>query len=85
MRARGFAKSIYYLQDEDSAFSGINEANSDIMDVYFKDSELYKVVFRSAVNGTLWPIRQKDPGEMRLTNFQWLEAQRPKTKYELFE
>ena len=85
VRARGFAKSIYYLQDEDSAFSGINEANSDIMDVYFKDSELFKVVFRSAVSGTLWPIRQKDPGEMRLTNFQWLEAQRPKTKYELFE
>lgn len=85
VRARGFAKSIYYLQDEDSAFSGINEANSDIMDVYFKDSELFKVVFRSAVSGTLWPIRQKNPGEMRLTNFQWLEAQRPKTKYELFE
>lgn len=85
VRARGFAKSIYYLQDEDSAFSGINEANSDIMDVYFKDSELFKVVFRSAVSGTLWPIRQKDPGEMRLTNFQWLDAQRPKTKYELFE
>ena len=85
VRARGFAKSIYYLQDEDSAFSGINEANSDIMDVYFKNSELFKVVFRSAVTGTLWPIRQKDPGEMRLTNFQWLEAQRPKTKYELFE
>ena len=85
VRARGFAKSIYYLQDEDSAFSGINEANSDIMDVYFKNSELSKVVFRSAVTGTLWPIRQKDPGEMRLTNFQWLEAQRPKTKYELFE
>ena len=85
VRARGFAKSIYYLPDEDSAFSGINEANSDIMDVYFKNSELSKVVFRSAVTGTLWPIRQKDPGEMRLTNFQWLEAQRPKTKYELFE
>ena len=85
VRARGFAKSIYYLQDEDSAFSGINEANSDIMDVYFKDSELLKVVFRSAVTGTLWPIRQKDPGEMKLENFIWLEAERPKTKYELFE
>lgn len=85
VRAKGFAKSIYYLQDEDSAFSGINEANSDVMDVYFKDNQLLKVVFRSAVKGTLWPIRQKDPGEMRLTNFQWLEANRPKTKYELFE
>lgn len=85
VRARGAAKSIYFIQDEDSAYTGINEANSDIMDVYFKDSDLNKVVFRSAVTGTLWPIRQKNPGEMRLENFKWLEAIRPKTKFELFE
>ena len=85
VRARGYAECIYFLQDEDSAYSGINETQSDIMDVYFKNNELSKVVFRSAVKGTLWPIRQKSPAEMRLKNFQWLEARRPKTKYELFE
>jgi len=53
--------------------------------VYFQNNELSKVVFRSQVKGTLWPIRQKSPSEMRLKNFQWLEAKRPKTKYELFE
>jgi lipopolysaccharide transport protein LptA len=85
VRAKGYAECIYFLQDEDSAYSGINETQSDIMDVYFKNNELSKVVFRSAVKGTLWPIRQKSPSEMRLKNFQWLEARRPKTKYELFE
>ena len=85
VRARGYAECVYFLQDEDSAYSGINETQSDIMDVYFKNNELSKVVFRSAVKGTLWPIRQKSPAEMRLKNFQWLEARRPKTKYELFE
>jgi len=33
----------------------------------------------------VWPMRMKKPDEMRLPNFQWLEARRPKTKYELFE
>jgi lipopolysaccharide transport protein LptA len=85
VRAKGYAECIYFLQDEDSAYSGINETTSDIMDVYFQNNELSKVVFRSQVKGTLWPIRQKSPSEMHLKNFQWLEAKRPKTKYELFE
>jgi len=85
VRARGYAECIYYIQDEDSAYTGINESKCDIMDIYFKNQELYKVVFRSQVTGTLWPIRQKNPSEMRLENFQWLEARRPKTKFELFE
>ena len=85
MRARGFAECIYYIQDEDSAYTGINETKCDIMDVFFRDQQLHKVVFRSGVTGTIWPIRQKNPKEMRLTNFEWLESRRPKTKFELFE
>jgi lipopolysaccharide export system protein LptA len=85
VRARGFAECIYYIQDEDSAYTGINESKCDIMDIYFRNQELYKVVFRSSVTGTLWPIRQKNPSEMRLPGFKWLEARRPKTKYELYE
>ncbi len=84
-RAKGSAESIYFLQDEDSAYSGINQTTSDIMDVFFKENQLFKVVFRSSVKGTLWPIKQKLPSEMRLPNFKWLEDRRPKTKYELFE
>lgn len=85
VRARGSAECIYYLQDKDSAYTGINQSQSDIMDVYFKQKEIQRVVFRSQVKGTLWPIRQKNPSEMRLQSFKWLEARRPKTKYELFE
>jgi lipopolysaccharide export system protein LptA len=85
VRAKGYAECIYYLQNEDSSYTGINESKSDIMDIYFRNKELFKVVFRSAVTGTLWPIRQKSPSEMRLQNFRWLEARRPKTKVEMYE
>ena len=84
VRAKGAAQCIYYLQDEDSAYTGINDSKSDIIDIYFKEQALQKVVFRSAVTGTIWPIKQKDPKEMRLENFRWLDSRRPKTKFDLF-
>jgi len=84
VRATGFAECIYYIQDEDSSYTGINESKCDIIDIYFAEQQLEKVVFRSAVKGTIWPISQKDPREMRLKNFRWLESKRPKTKYELY-
>jgi len=85
VKARGFAECIYYIQDEDSAFTGINQSTSDAIDIYFREKELKKVVFRSAVKGTLWPMRSKTAEEMRLENFKWMEARRPKTKFELYQ
>ncbi|SHE58502.1 lipopolysaccharide transport protein LptA [Cnuella takakiae] len=85
VRAKGVAESIYFLQDDDSAYTGINQTKSELMDVFFKQGELNRVVFRSSVEGTLWPIRQKTPKEMQLPSFRWLEARRPKTKFELFQ
>jgi hypothetical protein len=85
VRARGYAQCIYYIQNDDSSFTGINESKSDMIDIYFRNKELHRVVFRSAVSGTIWPIRHKSPSEMRLQNFRWLENRRPKTKYEMYE
>ena len=85
VRAGGNAECIYYIQDDDSAFTGINQSTSDLLDIYFKERELQRVVFRSAVKGTIWPAQQKTPQEMRLNNFIWHEERRPKTRYELFE
>ncbi len=83
-RAVGSAECIYYIQDDDSAFTTINQSSSDMMDIYFREKELQRVVFRSAVKGTLWPVQQKTPQEMRLGNFVWYENKRPKTKYDLY-
>ncbi len=84
-RAKGYVSCIYFIQDDDSAYTGINESTADMLDIYFEKDELKRVVFRSDVTGTLWPIRQKDPKTMRLPKFIWLEEKRPKTKFELFE
>ena len=84
MRAKGSAESIYYIQDEDSAYVGVNRSTADIIDMRFQKRELNKVVFINDVQGTTTPFRQVNFSEMRLRNFKWLDNRRPKTKFELF-
>lgn len=84
VRVKGNSESIYYAQDDSSKFIGVNRATSDVIDMYFADHELKKVVFRSNLQGTSYPMRQMDPDNMRLRSFKWLDDRRPKTKYELF-
>lgn len=85
MRAKGSVESLYFVQDDDSAFVGINEVTADILDAYFAEKKLKKIVFRSEANATFWPIRSKSPEETRLKGFTWREAERPKTKYDLMQ
>lgn len=83
IRAKGNAESIYYAKDDQEKIIGINKASSDIIDMRFKNKELNKVVFISAVTGKMLPFNQATEEDRRLRSFQWHEDRRPKTKFEL--
>lgn len=85
IRAKGSAESVFYMQDEDSAYVGVNKATADIIDILYADKTLSKVVFRSDAKATAYPFQQTNHEEMRLRGFKWLEARRPKTQFELYE
>lgn len=86
MRLKGSqAESIYYMQDDDSAYIGMNRAPADAIDMFFKNGELTKVVFINQVNGNLYPMDQIPDDQRRLKGFEWLDNRRPKNKFELFE
>lgn len=84
IRAKGNSESIYYAQDDSSKFIGVNRATADVIDMYFVNREAQKVVFRSNLQGTSYPMRQMNAADMRLRSFKWIDDRRPKTKYELF-
>ncbi len=84
IRAKGNAESIYYAQDDSSKFVGANKATADVIDMYFLNRQADRVVFRSNLVGTSYPMRQINSADMRLRNFKWLDDRRPKTKYDLF-
>lgn len=86
MRVKGTpASSIYYIQDKDSAYTGMNRASGSVIDLYFVNKELRKVLFVNDVKGTMFPIRKIPEDQKQLNNFSWQDKRRPKNRLELFE
>lgn len=85
MRAKGNAESVYYVLDDDSAIVGVNKVGGDIIDLRFSNKELNRVVVIGQPAGTLVPVMQATEQDRILRDFKWLDARRPKTKFELFE
>ena len=79
------AESIFYPQDNDSAYIGMNRSKGDAIDIIFINKTINKIKYINDVNGTLYPLKQI-PLELKfLKNFNWQENKRPKSKLELFE
>jgi lipopolysaccharide export system protein LptA len=91
MRAKGNAESVYYVRDDNKAYTGVNKAHADIIDMVFaktdssKGRELNRVVLRNDAEGSMIPFGKVNFDDMRLRGFKWQEARRPKNKFELFE
>ena len=86
MRVKGSqSESIYYMQDEDSAYIGMNRATGDVIDLYFKNEDFNKVLFVNDIKGNMYPMKQIPEDQKQLKNFKWLDERSPKNKLELFE
>lgn len=86
MRVKGSpAESIFYPQDNDSAYIGMNRSKGDVIDVYFEKQTVHRIKFINDVDGTLYPMRQRPEDQKYLKNFKWWESRRPKSKFEMFE
>jgi hypothetical protein len=86
VRSKGSpAESIFYPQDKDSAYIGMNRSKGDVIDIYFVNKAVDKVKFINNVDGTLYPLRQTPEDQKKLNGFKWQDNRRPKTRFELFE
>ncbi len=79
LRAKGNAESVYYAQDDNNAYIGVNKSTADVIDMYFESKKPQRVVFRNDLKGTTYPMRQVNHIELRLRGFKWLDNRRPKS------
>jgi lipopolysaccharide export system protein LptA len=79
MRTKGNSESLYYLQDQDSAYIGITYSMADAITMKFINRELKRVTWINGVTGTTYPINQAPADKKELKGFKWLEALRPKS------
>lgn len=82
---RGSARSIFYPQNDDSAYIGMNKTSGDKLQAFFKDKQMERVKMIQNVQGVMYPMDQIPNEEMYLKGFEWQDARRPKHKLELFE
>jgi len=79
------AESIYYPQDDDSAYIGMNRSKGNTIELFFSDKNIRKIKYAKDVEGTLYPMKQIPENANRLRNFSWELDKRPKSKMEIFE
>ncbi len=79
------AETIFYPQDDDSAYVGMNRSSGDVVDVYFVNKEVQKIKFIKDIDGVMYPLKQIPAEKKYLRNFKWQDKRRPKNKLELFE
>ena len=80
----GNAESIYYAQDDASAFIGVNQIASSEIFFTFADKELERIKFVTKPTGKLVPMEKANHATLRLDGFSWKEELRPKVLEDLF-
>jgi len=84
LTARGSAENIYYAQDEQKRFVGVNKNSSDLIEIIFAEGKPKRVKFINNLEGNLLPMRGKtNHDELKLKSFNWLDKIRPKSKFDI--
>jgi lipopolysaccharide export system protein LptA len=84
LTAKGSAENIYYAQDEQKRFVGVNKNSSDLIEIIFAEGKPKRVKFINNLEGNLLPMRGKtNHDELKLKSFNWQDKIRPKSKFDI--
>ncbi|MEO5572053.1 MAG: OstA-like protein [Bacteroidia bacterium] len=83
----GNGQTIYYIKDKKEnkeRLTGVNRAECSDMIVFIKENKVSKIILLKKPEGTLYPIKELKPEELKLKGFMWLEEKRPVSKEDIF-
>ena len=83
IRAKGSTEHVFYNQDDTKKFISVSKSSADELQVIFEDSKPQKVTFIKNFDGTNYPMRQVNHEDLRIRGFKWLNAIRPKSKFDI--
>ena len=84
LTAKGSAENIYYAQDEQKRFVGVNKNSADLIEINFLEGKPKRVKFINNLEGNLLPMRGKtNHDELKLKSFNWQDKLRPKSKFDI--
>jgi len=84
MDVLGNGQTLYYAQEEDSTYTGVNKAECSNIKISFKDSEIYKIMFLTEPVATFYPLKQFPSSESKFDDFLWYDRLKPENKEDVF-
>ena len=75
------ADNVYYAQDDNKKYIGVNKSTSDVINIYMKNNKADKVTFINNLAGTMYPMGQVNHEELKVRHFKWDESIKPKNKF----
>lgn len=81
----GNAETIYYpIDDADSVIIGQNKSQSSFVTMYFENRKVSKILLTTVSNGNFNPLGDLSEDDFFLSNFFWLENDRPVSPSDMF-
>ncbi len=80
----GNAQSVFFAREDDGSFIGLDLAKSSRMTLWFKNSDLDRIVYGKDVNAQLKPSNSIEASDRRLQNFEWRIWLKPNQKSDIF-
>lgn len=80
----GNAETVFYPQEDDGKYLGINKTQSSFVKMFFKDRMIQRVLFTTSTSGVLIPMSQALEEEKFLVTFFWAEGERPHGPGDIF-
>ena len=81
----GSVRLVYYPVEGEGKFIGMNVSETSLLNIFLENRKMKRMVMSPKSNGTLYPMLQIPPSEMRLANFAWFDYIRPLHKDDIFE
>ncbi len=79
----GNGQTIYYVQDDQKRYIGINKAESSNLRIYLSDNEIKKITFIKDPEGKLMPLNDVSEEELLLKGFIWKIEEKPLTRFDI--
>ena len=83
MILEGNSESIYFLQDDDDAYIGMNKSLCNKILVEFEAEKMSNIRFLTNPASTMTPLSQLTDPDMKLEGFQWYIKNRPLSIFDL--
>ncbi|MBL56883.1 MAG: hypothetical protein CMP61_06835 [Flavobacteriales bacterium] len=79
MNVLGNGQTIYYAQEVDGKYTGVNKAICSNIQIHFNKGKIDRIKFITMPEATFFPINQFPKNIQKLDGFIWKGNQRPKT------